>query len=173
LCPVRDISLLLLNITLNLEYLSSIRNIARLVPALSSLSLDNNTAEEPEILFEVLSIFFENCQRIITLALESFDFGPEPFPFISDVIKAGMSRLFNLKIDQHYGSFGVIVSIPNLKSFEYHQYEAADSEISVDLLLSQIDQVTRCCSNRLSSFGRKILNSIQPEFYRRRRSLRG
>jgi hypothetical protein len=113
----------------------SSRNIARLMPAISCLHISNGLGFGSELLFEVLSIFFENCPRIKTLDLVYFDFWPEPFPFLSDMIKDGVSCILHLKIEYPSGSFCVIVenvSIPNLKSFEF-------LDDATDTYLTQID----------------------------------
>jgi hypothetical protein len=131
--------------------ISFIRTIAGLVgPALFCLTINNNLAdygreEEPEFFFEILSIFFENCPRIKSLYLDCFDFGSEPFPFLSDVIRSGMSRLLHLKINSHDGALGVIVENISIRliSFEYCRYDIHDLE-SVDFYKELIAQIARC-----------------------------
>jgi hypothetical protein len=126
--------------------LSCIRTIARLVgPSLSSLRIYNNLSEyekekDDSFFYEVLLIFFENCPRIKTLYLDWFDFGPEPFGFLSDVIRSGMSRLLHLKIESHDGALGVIVENISIRliSFDYRRDDIGDLESSVDFL-NQID----------------------------------
>jgi hypothetical protein len=141
----------------DIDDLHFIRMIARLVgPSLSNLILhrtDYGREKEPEFFYEVLSIFFENCPRIKALALYSFDFGPEPFFFLSDVIRSGMSRLLYLKINSHDGELGVIVENISIQliSFEYCRYDIHDLESSVNLL-NQIDQVSRCYQTLESLF---------------------
>jgi hypothetical protein len=134
--------------------ISFIRMISRLVgPPLSSLHIYNNLSDDGEeednfSFYEVLSIFFENCPRIKTLYLDCFDFGPEPFVFLSDVIRSGMSRLLHLKIESPAGEFGVIVENISIRliSFDYRREDINNME-SKDNFLCQIDQVSRCYPN--------------------------
>jgi hypothetical protein len=68
--------------------LSSVRNIARLVPYLSNLKIYESFAgSDTSTLFEVMSIFFENCPRITALSLSCNDFGAAPLNYLTDVIK--------------------------------------------------------------------------------------
>jgi hypothetical protein len=67
----------------------------------------------------------------------------DPLPFLSDVIKAGVSRLLHLMVRYHSGLLGVIVeNIPiRLISFRYH---ICIEEEDLEEHLDQINQIARC-----------------------------